>query len=123
MDTKRVLIIEDEVDVSNILQNVLKLAQIESDIASSGKEALQKLQQTTFHGIILDLTLPDTHGKDLYHQIVAHHPELKGKVLFTSGYNLDEELERLLEESGNRFMQKPFQLMELKAVIAEIVNG
>ncbi len=123
METKRVLIIEDEADVSSIIQNVLKLGQIESDVAATGKEALQKLQTHTYHGFVLDLTLPDIQGKELYQQIVSQHPELKGKFLFTSGYNLDEELEAIIQESGSRFMQKPFQLMELKNIIVEIVNG
>ena len=122
MEPKRILIIEDEADISNIIKNVMGLAQIECAIASNGKQALELLAKHQFDALILDLTLPDVHGVDLYHQIIKDYPHLKGKCLFTTGYNLDPDLEALITQTGDHFMQKPFQLMALKDLMVKLVS-
>ncbi len=122
MNPKRILIIEDEADISNIIKNVMSLAQIDCAIASNGQQAMDLLATQHFNAMILDLTLPDIQGIKLYHQIVAKYPHLKGKCLFTTGYNLDPELEQLIAQTGDHFMQKPFQLMELKDLMVKLVS-
>ncbi len=122
MEPKKVLVIEDEADIANILTNVLKLVSLETQVCTTGREALEHLKQERYHGVILDLTLPDVKGTELYRQIVSEYPDLRGKFLITTGYSLDDELESLIAEGGERFMQKPFQLMELKDLVVQMVN-
>lgn len=117
MEKKRVLVVEDEPALSSIVSNMLEAFGWESTVAGSAKEAKSQMAKESFRFIIIDLTLPDMPGTDLYKEIVKTYPEYRGQVILTSGFTLTEETEQLLEKDKLAFLSKPYSLDKFKKVI------
>ncbi|MFO7541701.1 MAG: PAS domain S-box protein [Thiobacillus sp.] len=73
-DAPRILVVEDEPDIAQLLGLMLTRAGYQVDIASTGAEALEALQQTRYAAMTLDLMLPDISGLEIISQ-VRHRPE------------------------------------------------
>ena len=117
IEKKRVLIIEDEPDLSAVFVNLLEVFGFASSVADSAQAAKNSLANGKFDLFIIDLTLPDRSGIDLYKDIISIHPEYKGKVIFTSGFNVSDELNKIMERDSVSFLAKPFSMDKLKKVL------
>jgi DNA-binding NtrC family response regulator len=114
---KQVLIIEDEPDLSAVFVNLLEVFGFTGLVANSAQQALNVLTHRQFDLFIIDLTLPDRPGVDLYKEIIIIHPEYRGRVIFTSGFNVSDELNQIMKRDGASFLAKPFSMDKLKKVL------
>ncbi|RUR30153.1 response regulator [Vreelandella andesensis] len=71
-DAARILVVEDDKDVANLLSIMLSGAGYHVDIAFNGTEALNSLQNKHYDLVSLDLTLPDTSGLDVIRRLREH---------------------------------------------------
>ena len=117
MDKKRVLIVEDEEEIANILEDILNIYEADAIIAPQGSAALNALESQSINFVISDITLPDTDGLELYESIKLKYPTLSDRFLFMSGYTMDDRLEKFLSETGNSYIQKPFHINDLQEKI------
>ncbi len=117
METKRILIVEDEAPLAGIMVNMLEYFNFQGEVAVNGEEALDKIKSGEFAYLIIDLSLPDLNGMELYRQIIKRHPDYRGKVAFTSGFNVTDELKKLLEKDELAFLPKPFSIDKFKEVM------
>ena len=62
MANKKILIIEDERPMAKILQMKLQHEQVDSDIATNGEEGLEKMKDTPYDLVVLDLIMPQVNG-------------------------------------------------------------
>jgi len=85
MQKGKLLIIDDEERLRNLLARILQLEGYEVLVASTGKEGLKKLQQDTVPVVISDVKLPDVNGIDLTTQIKANFPATEIIVLTAFG--------------------------------------
>jgi two-component system chemotaxis response regulator CheY len=122
MSRKKVLIIEDEAEIATILEDILVLNDVEAIIAKNGSFALDALDKSSVHLIISDLNLPDINGVELYKEIIRKYPSLQNRFLFMSGYSMDAEMETFLFKTENRYIQKPFPIMEMQQLIKDCLN-
>ncbi len=122
MPTSKVLLIEDESDIALIIQNILDMQHIETIIAPDGTTALELLNQHQVQGVIMDLNLPDMGGMELHDRIISGHPELQGRFLFMSGYDIDNELEAMLQKTRNLFIHKPFHLDKFRQTVETLLQ-
>ncbi len=118
MGEKLVLVVEDEETLSGLFLNMLEAFNLTGYSASSGEVALELLKERQYEFLIVDLTLPKISGLDLYKEIVAAKPEYRGKVVFTSGYNVNDELETLMASDNIAFLHKPFSLKDFQSVLS-----
>ena len=118
---KRVLIVEDEPDLSAVFVNLLDVFGVQSQVAEDASMAKIAIVQDKFDFVIIDLTLPDESGVDLYKDMVLSHPEYKGNVIFTSGMNVTEELGEIMREDGISFLAKPFSIEKLKQALERLL--
>ena len=111
--TERVLIVDDEDPVRNVLCVSLTHLGYEVEVASSGAEALDKLVQSDdgFDLVILDMLMPKLPGDEVFFRLREIVPDLK--VLVISGYTSEEAVQRILDHGGKGFIQKPFTIEEL----------
>jgi CheY-like chemotaxis protein len=65
--------------------------------------------------------MPRLDGPAFHRQLVASHPMLARRVLFVTGDVAGTEAERFLEESGCRWLAKPFRLRDLLRVTRELL--
>ena len=114
-----VLIVEDERALAAAVAEALTDAGLEVDHAGDGQEALACLRNTNYDVVICDLKMPRVDGMTLYRAIAAATPSLARRVIFVTGDVAGTDAERFLEESGCRWLAKPFRLSDLLRAVRE----
>ena len=109
MHSKKVLIVEDEPDLSAVFANLLKVFGVESEIADNAENAKEKINENKYDFYIIDITLPDISGIELYKDMLDIQPECRGNVIFTSGLNESEELLSIIKSDGKETTYEPKQ--------------
>jgi len=85
MQKGRLLIIDDEERLRNLLARILQLEGYEVITAANGKDGLRKLQQDSFQVVLSDVKLPDSNGIELTGQIKSNWPATEVIVLTAFG--------------------------------------
>ncbi len=119
---KTILLIDDEKLALEIGSQILKHLGYRVIEASSGMEAiaLYNRSHNEIDVVLLDLIMPDMTGIETFEQIRADFPE--AKILLASGYILDAEARRLLEQGADGFVKKPFSIEELYKTIEKVAK-
>jgi PAS domain S-box-containing protein len=118
----RVLVVDDEPMIVDLLLSVLDEAGYHVDTAANGEEAARKIEQRPYDVLITDVRMPRMNGMELYRRLQASRPEMQGRVLFITGDLIDERTTAFLTEIGARTLPKPIDLAELTAAVAEIAR-
>lgn len=118
----RVLVIDDEPDITGFLVEVLELAGHSVAVASSGQEALERLTVEDFAAIICDLRMPHLDGPGLYAALESVKPHLLKRIVFATGDLLNTETERFLKRSGRPCIEKPFMPAQIRQLVEEIAE-
>ncbi|MGE5766392.1 MAG: ATP-binding protein, partial [Bacteroidota bacterium] len=118
----RVLVIDDEPDITGFLVEVLELAGHSVTVASSGQEALERLAAEDFAAIICDLRMPHLDGPGLYAALEAVKPRLLERIVFATGDLLNAETERFLKKTGRPCIEKPFMPAQIRRLVEEIAE-
>jgi len=112
-----ILLVEDDPAVLEMAQEVLTHLGYRSLAASTPTEALHLAAQTPRLDLLMtDAIMPEMSGQALAAQIVAIHPGVK--QIFMSGYSAEAIAPRGELAPGTRFLQKPFSLSDLSAIVA-----
>jgi len=114
MGKARLLIVEDDVDISNMLKIYFGGLGYDVDTALRGSEALEKTRQALPHLIILDIMLPDIDGYEVCRNLRTNMRTSHIPVIFLT--QKDERSDRLqgLELGADDYITKPFDIEELK---------
>lgn len=120
---KRVLIVEDDLEVNSLLCRYFEQRNFRCDGANSAAQALSQLDAEGAPDVILmDLELPDLDGADLYARIRAHEDGRRVPVLVMTGLLRQEELERMRDQGVEGYFVKPFSpralLEKVQAIVA-----
>lgn len=108
----RVLIVEDEEQLTGMLQAMLTQEGYSITSAKTGLEGLQHLVRDEFGVILLDLGLPDMDGKDVIRQARAISA---APILVISARDSGKEKVSALDMGANDYLAKPFDAAELLA--------
>lgn len=108
----KVLVVDDEKDLRDLLVLLLKKAGYETEVACSGTEAFQKIQAARPDLVISDIRMPDGTGLDLI-QKVSQMPPPRLPVLFISGYAEKNEAELKQNPNFAGLMTKPVTWQKL----------
>ena len=114
-----VLIVEDERALASAVAEALTDAGLKAEHAGDGEEALARVRQQTYDVVICDLKMPRVDGMTLYRAIAAATPALARRVIFVTGDVAGTDAERFLEDSGCRWLAKPFRLADLLRAVRE----
>lgn len=117
----KALLLDDEPMVLELLNETLKGSGFETEEASSGAEAIDKLKGKDYDIIISDIKMPGLDGKGFYRQVREIRPEILKKIIFISGDSVNPETQRFLEETGNHALKKPFTIDELNEIISKLI--
>lgn len=112
---KKILIVEDNTEINNMVCDYLKKKTFDCTQAFSGTEALLYLKNQIFDIIILDLMLPGISGNELMQKI---KPDIKTPIIILSAKDeLDTKVDSLMSGADD-YITKPFELEELYARIS-----
>lgn len=118
-----ILLIEDEEMVLEVAAVMLETMGYEVVKAEDGRKAADLVRNSTNHFdlVILDIVLPDIHGRELFDLIRQARPDLR--VVVSSGYSLDGPAQELLDRGAEDFIQKPYTFSSLSKTVSSLING
>jgi two-component system cell cycle sensor histidine kinase/response regulator CckA len=114
-----ILLVEDETALATAVIDALRDAGYVVERAADGEEALAKIKVQAFDLVICDLRMPRLDGKAFYRTLAAAAPGLAKRVIFVTGDVAGTDAEQFLEESGCRWLAKPFRLGDLLKAVRE----
>lgn len=114
---KRLLIADDDPDISDLLESYLKKAGYDVTITVDGKEALQKAQASKFDLVLLDVMMPYIDGYHVASEIASFYGADCPKIIIMTSRDTESEKGIALLSGANEVVQKPFTLEELEAKI------
>ena len=115
------LLIEDERSVRDFIRTALERSGYACRTVNSAAEGIRLLEEGRFGGVISDMRTPGgASGADVHAWIVAHRPELKGRMLFITGDTVNENTMKALQSTGVPYLEKPFRVQELINIVEKI---
>jgi diguanylate cyclase (GGDEF)-like protein len=114
MGNARLLVVEDDLDIANMLKIYFTGLQFDVDVANRGSDALEKTKQVLPHLIVLDIMLPDIDGYEVCRTLRTSTRTSHIPVIFLT--QRDERSDKLqgLELGADDYITKPFDIEELK---------
>jgi two-component system NtrC family sensor kinase len=120
---KRILLVEDEPNLSDLLADILSADGHHVDTAAHGIQALELLGEQASDLILSDIKMPELDGPGLYRELERRHPELCRRVIFLSGDALSPESSAFLSRTGALTLSKPFSLDEVRRVVQQTLRA
>ena len=118
----RVLVVDDELALSRVLQRALKRDH-DVFLVERASQALELLEQgQTFDLILCDVVMPDMNGPQLYATVEARWPMLVNRLVFMTGGAFTRDTSEFLERLTTPVLLKPFDLDVLKDLIVKSIE-
>ena len=118
----RALVVEDENALGEAVAAALGDEGFVVDRAGDGEAALALVGQRRYDVILCDLKMPKVDGIAFFRELSATMPALAARVVFMTGDVAGTEAGRFLEESGCRWIPKPFRLRDLVRAAREALE-
>lgn len=119
----RILVVDDEPEITGLLRSMLEGAGWEVATAESGAVALELLGAARFDAIVSDLRMPDLDGATFWAEVAQRAPRLATRMLFVTGDTLSLEAQRILEKTRCPRLDKPFSKADLLAAVQALLDG
>lgn len=113
----KVLVIDDNPDIRNLIQVTLKKTDIDVTLCESGEKGLELLSTSYFHLIILDIIMPGMDGYAVCDRIKSNPETQHIPIIFLSAKDETDSLVKGLKAGAVDYIAKPFQKEELIARI------
>ena len=117
-----ILLVDDEEAPIAVGKLMLEELGYEVFLAKSGEEAITFTQKNilTLDMIILDMIMPKMNGRETYDRLKEINPDIK--VLLSSGYSLNLQIEEMIKRGCKGFIQKPFDINQLSQQVREVLD-
>lgn len=122
MARHRILVVDDEDNLRDVLMEVLRRDGHEVDSAVDGAEGLQRAQEHPYDLIVTDLRMPTLDGPELYRRIRERYADHPPRFIFMSANTGIEEYATFLSETGAPALEKPFNLADMRQVVLQVLT-
>ena len=122
MPRAQILVIDDEIHITELIFDVLARQGARIDLANSGVEALDLIKKKNYDVIICDQRMPGVSGQRLYRLVESLNPELRHRFLFVTGDVVNAQTKRFFTQAGVRYIRKPFRIHELVDAIEGLLS-
>jgi two-component system OmpR family response regulator len=119
-DATRILVVDDEENITDLLATALRYERFDVDVAHTGREAMHAVSSFRPHLIVLDVMLPDWDGFDVARRLGDQRERIP--ILFLTARDRTEDRVRGLTLGGDDYVPKPFSLEELIARVRAILR-
>ncbi len=116
----KILIIEDDPQITKILKLNLKLSGFDTDNASTVKDAWSKITDDHFDLLLMDIGLPDGSGLDLCQKVRESGNDVP--IVFLSAFTDAAPVVKGIKNGADDYLRKPFGLEELKVRVNKFVK-
>ncbi len=116
----RVLVVDDEESITDLVSTALRYEGFEVDVARSGREALTEATSFRPQLIVLDVMLPDLDGFEVQRRLAADRPRMP--IVFLTARDTTEAKVHGLTMGADDYVTKPFSLEELVARVHAVLR-
>ncbi len=120
MSTRKILIVDDNPNMSTLLSDILEIFDFEGFHAENGEDALDRLRQSRYDMVFTDLRMPQMDGYDLLKAIKSEHPAIP--VVVVTGYATGDPREMELTQKADGFLHKPFKVDEIESILSNLLG-
>ena len=118
MSCRRVLVVDDEIEIRNLMKEFVERFGYEAETAADGREALEFVGLELFDLIITDIQMPDISGLELIDNIKKLYPDIE--LIAVTGYNMEYRYTDVINVGATDFITKPIDANELHAKMMRI---
>ena len=122
MARHRILVVDDEDNLRDVLVEVLKRDGHEVDSAADGTEGLRRAEAQRYDLLITDLRMPGLEGPDLYRAVRRRYADNPPRVIFMSANTAIGEYATFLAGTGEPALEKPFNLADMRQVVLQVLT-
>ena len=112
---RRILVVEDNPNMSSLLADMLAVFAVESVCATDGNDALRIAAEENIGLVITDMRMPKMSGPELLAALKERDPQLP--VVLISGYSLGNDEARAAADRADGFLKKPFRMSDVKDIL------
>ena len=120
---KRVLVVDDEELILDLIREGLKPNGCQLDVVRDGETALRRLREGEYDVTICDWRMPGMNGQQLYEQVLAENSAAASKFVFMTGDVMNEKTQEFLKQTGNLCLAKPFSMDEFRSTIGKFLKA
>jgi CheY-like chemotaxis protein len=117
---KRVLVIDDEEAVLDLVKSTLRRRGYTVDVTVDGAEALRRVDRIAYDLIVCDWKMPGLNGQQVFERVRAAHPNAAHRFIFMTGDVISEKTQQFLRDSGIPCLAKPFSLSDFGALLKNL---
>lgn len=104
----RILVIDDEPGILGLMQEVLTLMGAEAYTLDNAAAALERLEEQTFDGLLVDIRMPGIDGLELIRRVRRSEKNRRAPIVALSGSQDQKTMEEALAAGATFFLHKPF---------------
>jgi len=114
---KKVLVIDDEELILQMVSEVLGRCGYEVDVAGDGETALNRMRYGTYDLALCDWKMPGLNGEQVYERLRAVNPVMSDRMIFITGDVINTHTQKFLRERNKICLSKPFSVAEFRTAI------
>ncbi|MCK4690161.1 MAG: EAL domain-containing protein [Desulfuromonadales bacterium] len=119
-EQSRILLVDDQLPLLESLQALLRINGYQADLATSGREALARLEKNLYRLVLLDLQMPVIDGRQVLHFI--RQQQIDVEVVLVSGESSFHSVKEALRNGAYDFIRKPYEPEELLMTVSNALE-
>ena len=120
---KRVLVIDDEDSILQMIREALTRSGFKVDVARDGESALRRLGQYHYDLALCDWKMPGLGGQQVYEKLQVSNPDMSRRLIFITGDVVNEKTQEFLRDRNKVCLSKPFTLGEFRSAIGRVMTS
>src|SRR6185437_1808141 len=120
---KRILVIDDEEPILQMVREALTPQGYEVDLAPDGATALRCIAEKKYDVALCDWKMPGLNGQQVYERARAVNPALSDRIIFITGDIINERTRKFLEQQNKICLPKPFTIAEFRLAIKKVLSA
>ena len=120
MRQRRILVVDDEKSMREMLEMLLRAEDYIVELASDGREAIELLENEHFEVVLTDLNMPNANGIEVLEATKRCAPETQ--VLLLTAYGTDQSALVAMAEGAYGYLEKPFKVEEIRFQVGRAVK-
>jgi CheY-like chemotaxis protein len=120
---RRVLVVDDEVELAETLGEILEHGGFKVDLADGGLSALERIGSVEYDAVLSDVRMAKMDGLALYRRIKEVKPALAKRFVIVTGDSLSAAVRSFLDETSRPCIEKPFIPADIIRLVTAVAIG
>jgi two-component system response regulator (stage 0 sporulation protein F) len=114
----KILIVDDQIEMTETLKDILEDEGYQTIVAHNGNQALNIINEDKVKIILMDVKLPDINGVEVFIEIKKIAPDIK--VIMMTAFSVENLLRKAMHEGACGVIYKPINIKELIKLVKQI---